>query len=64
MLRQSSFAVQGAMNAARLLGTRAGSYERALQTRAGEVSLKVPKLRRQTFETAIFEYYRRREISV
>ena len=28
--------------------TRAGSYERTLQTRAGEVNLKVPKLRRQT----------------
>jgi transposase-like protein len=27
--------------------TRAGSYERSLQTQAGEVSLKVPKLRRQ-----------------
>ena len=26
--------------------TRAGSYERKLQTTAGEVSLKVPKLRR------------------
>ena len=44
--------------------TRAGSYDRSLQTSAGEVNLKVPKLRRQTFETAIFEYYRRREISV
>ena len=30
--------------------TRAGSYERTLQTSAGEVNLKVPKLRRQTFE--------------
>jgi putative transposase len=30
--------------------TRAGSYERSLETRAGQVSLKVPKLRRQTFE--------------
>jgi putative transposase len=30
----------------------------------GEVSLKVPKLRRQTFETAIIERYRRRESSV
>ena len=29
--------------------TRAGSYERTLQTSAGEVNLKVPKLRRQTF---------------
>ena len=44
--------------------TRAGRYERALHTKAGEVKLKVPKLRRQTFETAIIERYRRREISV
>jgi transposase-like protein len=44
--------------------TRAGSYERALHTTAGEVKLKVPKLRRQTFETAIIERYRRRESSV
>ena len=44
--------------------TRAGSYTRKLQTKAGEVSLKVPKLRRLTFETAIIERYRRRESSV
>ena len=44
--------------------TRAGSYDRTLQTSAGEVHLKVPKLRRQTFETAIIERYRRRESSV
>src|SRR5919109_1095693 len=44
--------------------TRAGHYERNLQTKAGEVRLKVPKLRRQTFETAIIERYRRRESSV
>lgn len=44
--------------------TRAGSYERALHTKAGEVKLKMPKLRRQTFETAIIERYRRRESSV
>ena len=44
--------------------TRAGSYHRSLDTRAGKVSLKVPKLRRQTFETAIIERYRRRESSV
>ena len=44
--------------------TRAGSYGRSLQTSAGEVNLKVPKLRRQTFETAIIERYRRRESSV
>lgn len=44
--------------------TRAGHYQRKLQTRAGEVSLNMPKLRRQTFETAIIERYRRRESSV
>src|SRR5207247_10722727 len=41
--------------------TRAGHYERNLQTKAGEVRLKIPKLRQQTFETAIIERYRRRE---
>jgi transposase-like protein len=44
--------------------TRAGSYPRKLHTRAGEVTLRVPKLRQQTFETAIIERYRRRESSV
>jgi len=44
--------------------TRAGSYQRKLHTSAGEVRLKVPKLRTQTFETAIIERYRRREASV
>src|SRR5262245_33470416 len=44
--------------------TRAGHYERKLQTKAGEVRLKVPKLRAQTFETAIIERYRRRESAV
>src|SRR5262249_3775083 len=39
---------------------RSGSYDRKLQTKAGEVRLKVPKLRQQTFETAIIERYRRR----
>lgn len=43
---------------------RSGSYQRKLQTRAGEVRLKVPKLRRQTFKTAIIERCRRREVSV
>jgi len=43
---------------------RAGSYSRKLQTQAGEVKLKVPKLRKATFETAIIERYRRRESSV
>src|ERR1700719_4617169 len=44
--------------------TRAGHDERRLHTKAGEVRLKVPKLRQQTFETAIIERYRRRESSV
>jgi putative transposase len=44
--------------------TRAGRYERKLHTRAGAVTLKMPKLRQQTFETAIIERYRRREASV
>src|SRR3954468_23096105 len=44
--------------------TRASSYERSLETRVGQVSLKIPKLRRQTFETAIIERCRRRESSV
>jgi transposase-like protein len=44
--------------------TRAGHYQRKLQTKAGTVTLKVPKLRRLPFETAIIERYRRREESV
>jgi putative transposase len=44
--------------------TRAGYYQRKLQTQAGEVTLKMPKLRRKTFETAIVERYKRRESSV
>ena len=44
--------------------TRAGHYARSLHTTAGEVELKVPKLRTLPFETAIIERYRRRETSV
>ncbi|MFQ5574014.1 MAG: IS256 family transposase [Terriglobia bacterium] len=44
--------------------TRAGHYQRKLQTKAGEVRLNMPKLRQQRFETAIIERYRRREASV
>ncbi len=44
--------------------TRAGSYERQLQTKAGQVTLKVPRLRKLPLETAIIERYRRRESSV
>jgi putative transposase len=46
------------------IDTRAGHYQRKLHTKAGEVKLKMPKLRRQTFETAIIERYRRRDISI
>jgi transposase-like protein len=44
--------------------TRAGKYERSLETKAGKVKLQVPKLRKIPFETAIIERYRRRESSV
>jgi putative transposase len=44
--------------------SRAGYYKRKLHSVAGEVELKVPKLRYATFETAIIERYRRRESSV
>ena len=44
--------------------TRAGSYERGLHTKAGEVTLKVPRLRSLPFETQIIERYKRRESSV
>ena len=46
------------------IDTRAGSYKRKLLTKAGEVELKVPRLRTIPFETAIIERYRRRESSV
>ena len=46
------------------LDTRAGSYRRKLLTKAGEVDLKVPRLRSLPFETQIIERYRRRESSV
>jgi len=42
---------------------RAGHYERKLETKAGEVKLRVPKLRRLPFETAIIERYKRRKAS-
>jgi transposase-like protein len=46
------------------LDTRAGHYDRQLQTKAGEVTLNVPRLRSLPFETQIIERYRRRESSV
>jgi transposase-like protein len=44
--------------------TRAGHYNRKLHVKAGLINLKMPKLRKTTFETAIIERYRRREASV
>lgn len=46
------------------LDTRAGHYERSLETKAGKVKLKVPKLRTIPFESAIIDRYRRRDCSV
>ena len=46
------------------LDSRAGHYDRKLQTQAGEVTLQVPRLRNLPFETEIIERYRRRESSV
>ena len=45
-------------------GYRSGHYSRNFQTTAGDVTLKVPKLKGVQFETAIIERYRRRECSV
>ena len=45
-------------------GYRSGHYKRNFQTTAGNVELKVPKLKGVSFETAIIERYRRRESSV
>lgn len=44
--------------------TRAGHYTRKLLTKAGEVKLRVPRLRSLPLETQIIERYRRRESSV
>jgi putative transposase len=44
--------------------TRAGSYERQLTTKAGQVTSKVPRLRNLPVETQIIERYRRRESSI
>jgi putative transposase len=44
--------------------TRAGHYKRKLLVKAGEVELRMPKLRHLPFETAIIERYRRKESSV
>ena len=45
-------------------GYRAGHYDRTFSTTAGDVNLRMPKLKGVTFETAIIERYRRRETSI
>lgn len=45
-------------------GYRSGHYDRSFTTTAGEVNLRIPKLKGLTFETAIIERYKRRETSV
>ena len=45
-------------------GYRSGHYSRNLTTTSGDVTLKMPKLKGISFETAIIERYRRRESSV
>lgn len=45
-------------------GYRSGHYKRNFQTTAGNVELKVLKLKGVPFEIAIIERYRRRESSV
>ena len=42
-------------------GYRSGHYSRHLTTTSGDVTLKVPKLKGISFETAIIERYRRQE---
>ena len=45
-------------------GYHSSHYSRNLTTTSGDVTLKVPKLKRISFETAIIERYRRRESNV
>ena len=45
-------------------GYRSGHYKRNLTTTSGNVSLRMPRLKGISFETAIIERYRRRESSV
>ena len=67
LLEAEADALCGAQRYARSperVDTRAGHYERQLHTKAGEVTLQVPRLRSLPFETQIIERYRRRESSV
>ena len=43
---------------------RTGHYDRSLTTSSGEVTIRIPKLKRMRFATTIIERYWRRETSV
>ena len=45
-------------------GYRSGHYDRNFSTTAGDVRLKMPKIKGVPFETAIIERYKRRETSL
>lgn len=45
-------------------GYRAKHYERSFSTQTSDVTLKVPKLKGFTFESAIIQRYQRRKCSV
>jgi transposase-like protein len=67
LLEEEADRVCGAKRYERTAGradTRCGHYGRKLLTKAGEVQLQVPRLRKLPLETAIIERYRRRESSV
>jgi putative transposase len=55
---------RSATSAQRTCGRLSRPLERNLETKAGQVKLRVPRLRRLPFETAIIERYKRREASV
>ena len=60
MLEQEAEQLVGAERYERTEGrkdARAGHYNRSLETKAGKVRLRVPKLRNLSFETAILERY-------
>ena len=44
--------------------TRAGHYERSFDMKVGRIKVRMPKLRKLSFETSIIERYKRRESSV
>jgi Transposase, Mutator family len=61
---RTGYAMRSATSAAGRVGIHPRAIMSQLQTKSGEVRLKVPKLWAQTFETAIIQRYRRRESSV